>query len=86
MFKKCQHCGSTFKGAGNFCSDMCEIKNHASEIVAFKPDIITTEIKEGLNQVKEVLSKTPVPVIEIIDEQEIPIPVELDLKTSKVNI
>lgn len=78
MYKKCKYCNTTFNGTGNFCSDMCEIKNHASEVVPYETYTISPEIKE------EVLPETPILADKITENKERSIQVEADLEISKV--
>ena len=53
MFRKCKYCHTEFNGKGDFCSDVCEIKNYASEVVILEKDIINLETKEELPQDSE---------------------------------
>ena len=80
MFKTCQHCGSTFKGTGNFCSDMCEIKSYTPIVVKLEMETIIPETKEELGQVKEELPETPVVASEITEIEKDPIQVRTNLK------
>lgn len=50
MFKKCKYCNNLFIGSGYFCSDVCEIKNHASENMISEKDTIAPETKEEFAQ------------------------------------
>ncbi len=86
MFKKCKYCGSAFKGTGYFCSDMCEIKNHASEVMTYKKDTITTETKKEFDRVEEGLSEASILTDKIVENKENSIQVRADLKISKVKI
>lgn len=79
MFNKCKYCNSVFKGVGYFCSDACEIKNHASEIMMFKNTPIH-ETKEELTQVKEELPEIPILDTKIVEKREETTQVEVDLK------
>jgi len=83
MFKKCQHCGSIFKGTGNFCSDMCEIKNYTPVVVRLETKSITPETKEELEPVKEELSGTPTISKKVAEIKEKLIQIETDLEISK---
>jgi len=62
---------------------MCEIKNHASEVMTYKKDTITTGTKEEFNQVKEELPETPIITNEIVEIKEKLIQIETDLEISK---
>ena len=77
MFKECKHCGTTFEGMGYFCSDMCEIKNHASEVILREEIPISPEVE------KNNLTGISTPVQEVIES---PMNVEMKLEAPKINI
>ena len=73
MFKKCKYCNSAHKEEGYFCSDECEIKNHASELMAFRNNPVSAETKEEISEI-------PILDTKIIEKREESIQVEADLK------
>ena len=79
MFKKCQHCGNIFKGTGNFCSDMCEIKSYTPVIVRIEMETIPPETKEEFNQVEDELSETPIITNKVAEIKQKLIQIERDL-------
>ena len=83
MFRKCKFCNSDFKGTGYFCSDVCEIKNHASEVVTYEKDTITLEIKEEFDQVRETLTETSILDHKIVENEESSIQVGVNLRNIK---
>jgi len=83
MFKTCQHCGNTFKGIGNFCSDMCEIKSYTPLVVKLEIKTIPSETKEEFNQVKEEVPETPIITNKVAEIKEKLIHVETDLGYQK---
>ena len=52
MLRKCKYCKKEFFGKGYFCSDVCEIKDHASVLVN-EIEIVVPETKEEIDQVEE---------------------------------
>ena len=77
MFRKCKFCNNDFRGMGYFCSDVCEIKSHESEVTGLKMDTASLE--------KEELLETSVLDTEIVEKAE-PIQVEHDIKQPKMNV
>ena len=59
MFRKCKYCNREFFGKEYFCSELCEIKNYASEIRIYEKHTITPETKEEFNRDREGLTETP---------------------------
>ncbi len=73
MFKKCRYCNAYFKGEGHFCSDMCEIKNHAPEVIRLVKETISSL------EIKKELSEIPVMTRKIIENKGNLIQAEADL-------